>query len=457
MKTDFTLQQLQDPCLEEVDKIVKRCFHCGLCNATCPTYILLSDERNGPRGRIYMMKNMFERNNDVSSDMMRYVDRCLSCLSCMTTCPANVEYRNLIDRARDFIQERGSRPWQERVALTILAAIILNPGRFSLVLRLASYGRPLINLIRIAGLKQLAAAFDIISKSRSFRNSSTKGGKPIAISKLKYETKVLMLAGCELQVLRPVINDAAIRLLSKRGVKVEVTSGSGCCGSLMLHMGFQKQAFEFAKSNVDIWWKSIQDESVDAIITTTSDCSATIKNYAYKLKNIDGYDEKIQKIADKAMDITEFLSRTDIGPSIRWSSLKVAYHASCTMVHGQQIIEAPKKLLKNAGFTVVEIPEQHICCGSQGIYRIMQPEIAKSLHERKVLNISKVKPDIVATGSIGCIDHIGLGGHFPVVHVVELLDWAYGGPVPEGLSHFESFIYNVPTPPGRTMEDYLSL
>ncbi len=455
MQTNFSPEQLTDPRLAEVNRILRRCVHCGLCTATCSTYVLLGDERDSPRGRIYLMKDMFEADRGVSGEVQHHVDRCLSCLSCMTTCPGGVDYMHLVDHARAYIHEHGARPWRERLVRAILAAVVPYPHRFAWALRVAPLGRPLVNIMRRFGFKQLAAMVDLAPRDVLRRAKYDGPGK--AESRIKRQARVLMLAGCAQQVLRPEINDATIRLLARRGVDVEVSAGTGCCGALVHHIGLEKRAIEFAKRNVDAWWKSMQREDVDAIIINASGCGTTVKDYAYMLKHVAGYEDRAQAIVDKAMDVTEFVAQHDLGPPMRWSSLKVAYHSACSMQHGQQITDVPKALLRKAGFTVVDVPEGHICCGSAGTYNIMQPEIAGDLRDRKATNIRSVNPDLVAAGNIGCIAHLKDGMEFPIVHTVELLDWAYGGPVPRGLEALGSYINDVPIPPGRTAEDYIDV
>ncbi|MGI9523066.1 MAG: glycolate oxidase subunit GlcF [Hyphomicrobiaceae bacterium] len=453
MQTNFSSEQLSDPRLAEVNSILRRCVHCGLCTATCSTYVLLGDERDSPRGRIYLMKDMFEGGEAASAEVQHHVDRCLSCLSCMTTCPGGVDYMHLVDHARAYIHETRGRPWRSRLVRTLLAALVPYPIRFGWALRLAPLGRPFIGTMRLLGLKQLAAMIEMAP--RHIPRAARFDGPGKAETKLKRQARVLMLAGCAQQVLRPEINDATIRLLARRGVDVEVTAGAGCCGALVHHMGIERSAQEFAKRNVDAWCKSMEREPVDAIIVNASGCGTTVKDYVHLLRNIGDYGERAQRIADKAKDITEFLSTHRLGPPLRWSSLKVAYHSACSMQHGQQIVDEPKTLLRNAGFTVVDVPEGHICCGSAGTYNIMQPDIAEDLRDRKIKNIRSVKPDIVATGNIGCITHLTSDMEFPIVHTVELLDWAYGGPVPRGLEDFQPYVHDVPVPKGRKAEDYI--
>lgn len=455
MQTNFTAQQLADPRLAEVNRILRRCVHCGLCTATCSTYVLLGDERDSPRGRIYLMKDMFEGGRRASAEVQHHVDRCLSCLSCMTTCPGGLDYMHLVDHARAYIHETGTRPWRERVVRALLAAVVPHPRRFGWALKAAPLGRPFLGTMRSLGFKQLAAMIELAPQE--LQRSGKYEGPGKAETKLKRQARVLMLAGCAQQVLRPEINDATIRLLARRGVDVEVSAGAGCCGALVHHMGLEHKGIEAAKRNVDAWWKSMQREPVDAIIINASGCGTTVKDYAHMLKDVQGYAERAQEIVDKTKDIAEFLTEHDLGPPMRWSSLKVAYHSACSMQHGQRITDAPKTLLKNAGFTVVDVPEGHICCGSAGTYNIMQPEIAGQLRERKAGNIRSVKPDLVAAGNIGCITHLAGGMEFPIVHTAELLDWAYGGPVPRGLDALQSFMHDVPIPAGRTAEDYIDV
>ncbi len=457
MQTNFSAEQLQDPRIAEVDKILRRCVHCGLCTATCPTYVLLGDERDSPRGRIYMMKDMFEGGGAASPEVQHHVDRCLSCLSCMTTCPGGVDYMHLVDRARVHIEETGQRSLKERLLRQLLAKVLPYPDRFRLALRAAPLGMPFMGLMRRLGLKELAAMLELAPK-RSLR-SPKYSGPGTATTHAERKGRVIMLAGCAQQVLRPEINDATIRLLAHRGVDVEVAAGAGCCGALVHHMGREEEAIAFAKRNVDAWSKVMSRGPIDAIVINASGCGTTVKDYGHMLARVPGYAERARKISALTRDVTEFLSEHDLGPPKRWSSLRVAYHSACSMQHGQQITEEPKQLLRDAGFTVMDVPEGHICCGSAGTYNILQPDLARQLRDRKTANIASVKPDLVAAGNIGCIAQLAPGMDIPIVHTVELLDWAYGGPVPRGLEAFEAFVSDVPEPPvrekKRSLQDYL--
>jgi glycolate oxidase iron-sulfur subunit len=447
MQTNFTAEQLKNPRLAEADRILKRCVHCGLCTATCSTYVLNGDERDSPRGRIYLMKDMFEKDRSASGPVAHHVDRCLSCLSCMTTCPGGVDYMHLVDLGRAHIEETGRRSLKDKMMRRLLAAVVPYPDRFRLAVRLAPLGRPFTASMKRVGLKELAAMLELAPKSVG--RSGKFAGPGTAATKAERRARVLMLAGCAQQVLRPEINDATIRLLARRGVDVEVSAGAGCCGALVHHMGKEAEALVFVKRNIDAWIKSIdraaaEGAPVSAVIINASGCGTTVKDYGHMLRGDPAYAAKAARISALTKDITEFLSTYDLGPPKRWSSLRVAYHSACSMQHGQGIIDQPKKLLRDAGFTVLDVPEGHICCGSAGVYNILQPELAGQLRERKVANIQSVRPDLVAAGNIGCITQIGLGMETPIVHSIELLDWAYGGPSPRGLESFERFVKDVP-------------
>ena len=444
MQTSFTPKQLKDPRLAEVDRILRRCVHCGFCTATCPTYVLLGDERDSPRGRIYLMKEMFESGKAASPQVQRHVDRCLSCLPCMTTCPSGVDYMHLVDHGRAHIEATGSRGFKERFVRGLLAMTLPYPNRFRLALRAAWLARPFRGLLRALGLREVVAMLELAPAG--LLRSGDFAGPGTAATKAERRKRVILLAGCAQQVLRPEINDATIRLLARRGVDVEVAPGAGCCGALVHHMGREAAALAFARRNIDAWTRLMEkgEDPVDAIIINASGCGTTVKDYGHMLKREPKYAERAAKIAAMTRDVTEFLGSYDMGPPKRWSSLGVAYHSACSMQHGQRIIDEPRKLLRNAGFSVVEIPEGHLCCGSAGTYNILQPVIAAELRDRKAANIKSVRPDLVATGNIGCITQLAAGMDIPIAHTVELLDWAYGGPMPRGLEALAKHVQNVP-------------
>jgi glycolate oxidase iron-sulfur subunit len=445
MQTSFTAEQLRNPRLAEVDRLLRRCVHCGFCTATCPTYVLLGDERDSPRGRIYLIKEMFEKELKAGPEVRRHVDRCLSCLSCMTTCPSGVDYLHLVDHARAHIEETTERGLKDRLLRSLLAAVLPYPDRLRLALRAARFAKPLSGILRRLGLKELAAMLELAPTG--LLRGAAFAGPGTAVTKLERRKRVILLAGCAQQVLRPEINDATIRLLARRGVDVEVAPGAGCCGALVQHMGREAAAVAMAKVNVEAWTRLIEKAgNIDAVIVNTSGCGTTVKDYAHLLRNEPDHLEAARRIAAMTRDVTEFLGSYEMGPPKRWSSLRVAYHSACSMQHGQRLIEEPRKLLRNAGFTVMEVPEGHLCCGSAGTYNLLQPAIARELRMRKVAHIKSVRPDLVAAGNIGCIAQLAVGMEIPIAHTVELIDWAYGGPVPRGLEALAQHVHDVPEP-----------
>lgn len=452
MQTNFSPEQLENPNLKEAERILRTCVHCGFCTATCSTYVLDGDERDSPRGRIYLMKDMFEGDKPASGVVQHHIDRCLSCLSCMTTCPSGVDYMHLVDIARTHIEETGARPLKERLLRRVLAYVVPHPDRFRLAVKFSALGRPFVPVMKRVGLKELAAMIELAP--RKLPKLSKYEGPGAAEHVAGRRARVIMLAGCAQQVLRPAINDATIRLLGRAGVQVVVSAGAGCCGALTHHMGKEAEALASVRRNVDAWSKEIAKELIDAIIINASGCGTTVKDYGHMLRNDPKYAARAAQISALTKDVTEFAEQFDLGAPKRWSSLRIAYHSACSLQHGQQITSAPKTLLKKAGYSVVDVPEGHICCGSAGTYNILQPEMAARLKERKIANIRKSKPDIVAAGNIGCITQLGPGMTFPIAHTVELLDWAYGGPVPQGLEAQAKFATDVPEPK-RKIEDFL--
>jgi glycolate oxidase iron-sulfur subunit len=443
MQTNFKARQLKDPRTAEVDRIIRKCVHCGLCTATCPTYVLLGDERDSPRGRIYLMKEMFERAAKATPVVQQHVDRCLSCLSCMTTCPSGVDYMHLVDRARAHIEATGQRSLKERAIRRLLASVLPHPRRFRLALAASRFARPLLPLLRRLAPKELVAMLELAPVRLLPR--AAFAGPGTAATKAERRKRVILLAGCAQQVLRPEINDATIRLLARHGVDVVVAANAGCCGALVHHMGREAAGQAMARRNVEAWLKVMdKGDPVDAVIVNASGCGTTVKDYGHLLKGDAKHAEAAARIAGMTRDITEFLATYDMGPPKRWSSLRVAYHSACSMQHGQRVIDEPRKLLRNAGFSVAEVPEGHLCCGSAGTYNILQPEIARELRERKAASIKSVRPDMVATGNIGCMAQLGAAMDIPIAHTVELLDWAYGGPVPRGLEDLARHVHEVP-------------
>jgi glycolate oxidase iron-sulfur subunit len=455
MQTNFAPEQLKNPRVAEADRILKRCVHCGLCTAVCSTYVVLGDERDSPRGRIYLIKDMLERGKGhaPTQQVRHHIDRCLTCLSCMTTCPSGVDYMHLVDIARAEIEERTTRSFKEQALRSLLAAVIPYPRRFRLALKAVPLVRPLIPLLERVGLKEVAAMLKLAPPSIVTREARFSGAGT-AVTHSERRARVILMTGCVQQVLRPDINDSTIRLLARRGVDVVVVNGSGCCGGVVHHMGDEREATWLARRNIDVWSKEIGRGEVDAIIVNASGCGTTVKDYGHLLRNDPAYADRAERVSSLAKDVSEFLHDYELGAPERWSSIRVAYHSACSLQHGQRIHDEPRALLKQAGFGVVDVPEGHICCGSAGTYNILQPEIAGQLKKRKIDNIRTTRADVVAAGNIGCITQLGPGLDIPVVHTVELLDWAYGGPVPAGLEHLAGFVTDVPKPK-RAIEDFI--
>jgi glycolate oxidase iron-sulfur subunit len=429
MQTSFTPAQLADPHVAESEKILRKCVHCGFCTATCPTYVTLGNELDSPRGRIYLIKDMLENGRPADREIVTHIDRCLSCLACMTTCPSGVHYMHLVDHARAHIEKTYRRPLPDRMIRAMLAFVLPYPERFRAALKLARLGRPFIGQFeRIRPLRPLAAMLKLAPASIPQKSASASPDThaPAGVRR----GRVAILTGCAQPVLDPGINEAAIRLLTRLGVEVVVPEGEGCCGALVHHMGREEQALASARKNVDAWTREIESGSLDAIVITASGCGTTIKDYGFMLRLDPAYAEKAKRVSELAKDVTEYLATLDLPQPAEGPGLTVAYHSACSMQHGQKIIREPKELLARAGFLVKEPREGHLCCGSAGTYNITQPEISARLRDRKVRNIEATGAELIATGNIGCITQIASAAKLPIVHTVELLDWAYGGPKP---------------------------
>ena len=431
MQTNFSLAQLADSDLAESEKILRKCVHCGFCTATCPTYVLLGDELDSPRGRIYLVKDMLESGKPPTETVVKHLDRCLSCMSCMTTCPSGVNYMHLIDHARLHIEKTYTRPVIDRIVRVMIGAVLPHPSRFLLLLRLAKLARSISGLVpeRLRVMLMLAPSAPL---------SSPLGSGPVIWpAEGKRRKRVLLMQGCVQQVLAARINEATVRLLTRLGCEVIVAKGSGCCGAISHHVGQEKTTKRLMKANVDAWTYEIDldqaADNVDAIIVNASGCGTMVKDYAFMLRNDKAYIEKSQRISDLTRDVSEFVSEMDVLPNSDHAGLRVTYHSACSLQHGQEITATPQKLLAALGFNVSEPDEAHLCCGSAGTYNLMQPEIASQLRDRKVAHISRTLPDVIATGNIGCMIQIQDAVEVPVLHTVELLDWGTGGPRPEGL------------------------
>ncbi len=434
MQTHFDLEQLADPHTKALEPILRSCVHCGFCTATCPTYVVTGDERDSPRGRIYLIKDLLESGRAPTADDVWPIDHCLSCNSCMTTCPSGVDYRRLVDHARVLIETRYRRPLPDRLLRAALAWLLPSRAAFAAGVNLAALVRPLAPLI--AALPRIGpqlAAMLALAPKRPPPRAAQRPSESRAASQSTTRRRVALLTGCAQAVLAPQINAAAIRLFNRAGIDVVLAEGEGCCGSLLHHMGREAGARDQMRANVDAWTREIDGAGLEAIVVTASGCGLTIKDYGALLADDPAYAAKAARVSALARDVSEYVAGLDLAYSAP-RSLVVAYHAACTLQHGQQIVEPPKALLRRAGFSVRSPAEAHLCCGSAGTYNILQPAMAAALRARKVANLERLKADVVAAGNIGCLTQIASAASLPVVHTVELLDWASGGPPPVGLS-----------------------
>ncbi len=450
MQTTFSPDQLKDPDTAHSNAILRACVHCGFCTATCPTYQVLGDELDSPRGRIYLIKDMLENDRDPDAKTVKHIDRCLSCLACMTTCPSGVHYMHLVDHARDYIERRYKRPFSDRALRWVLARILPYPMRFRVALLGAKIGRPFARLMpdaRLRAMLEMAPkVIPPVSRNDDPQTFAAQGAR---------RKRVALMTGCAQRALNTDINDATIRLLTRLGCDVVVAQGAGCCGALTHHMGKTDESHATAARNIKAWCAEMDGGGLDAIVINTSGCGTTVKDYGHMFRN-GPLAADAARVSAIARDVSEVLIDLDGEPAPQQAprpardmiagtdaqnvaepghhGMVVAYHAACSLQHGQQIKTFLKDLLKRAGFTVVEPADPHLCCGSAGTYNLMQPEISKQLKTRKIQTLEARNPQVIAAGNIGCMMQIGSGSRVPVVHTVELLDWATGGPKPAALT-----------------------
>jgi len=424
VQTRFTARQLENAAVAASEPILRKCVHCGFCTATCPTYVLLGDELDSPRGRIYLIKDMLENDRPATGAVVQHIDRCLSCLSCMTTCPSGVHYQHLIDHARVHVEQTYRRPLAERWLRGALAAVLPYPRRVRAALAAASVARPFARLLPAP----LRAMLELAPRKRASRPSAANETRALGPRR----KRVALVMGCVQTVIAPEINAATIRLLARCGVEVVLVEG--CCGALVHHLGKERRANTLAAALVERLHSQLAGAGLDAIVANASGCGTHVKDYGYVFRDDTELASRAAAVAVKARDVTELLAEVGLPPVVAAAErLTVAYHSACSMQHGQKVEQPPRALLAAAGFAVKEIGEGHLCCGSAGTYNVLQPELAKRLRDRKLEHIGRTRADVVATGNVGCITQLAAGSRVPVVHTVELLDWATGGPAPRGL------------------------
>tara|TARA_Y100001970_G_C14200241_1_gene840682 strand:- start:99 stop:1394 length:1296 start_codon:yes stop_codon:yes gene_type:complete len=430
MQTTFTESQLKDKENKSSEKIIRKCVHCGMCNATCPTYQIIGDELDGPRGRIYLIKDMLENNKPANEKIAKHIDRCLSCYACMTTCPSGVNYMHLIDHGRNHVEATYRRPLLDRIFRTLLSFLLPNPKIFRLVAHLSKPVK-LISFILPSFIKNSLRLmpFNLPKpKLPDQKNYPTKHEKKMA--------RVALLTGCVQRVISPEINEATIRLLNRHGVEVTVIPEITCCGSLNHHLGKKDLAHKSFVKNINAWHNEYLNNGLDAIISNTSGCGTTLKDYEFIFRNDNEMKKKAKKISELTKDISEYLSKNlKLKFKEDKNKYKIAYHSPCSMQHGQKVHQQPIDLIKQTGNQVVDIPDGHICCGSAGTYNILQQNIANTLLKDKIKNIKKISPDFISTGNIGCMTQISSGTSIPIVHTVEIIDWLTGGPKPNKLKN----------------------
>jgi glycolate oxidase iron-sulfur subunit len=417
MRTNFSSAQLADPHLAAVEENLRNCVHCGICTATCPTYVLLGDERDGPRGRIVMMQQMLEENATPSPETVLHVDRCLSCLACRTACPSSVDYARLVDTARAHIETRYRRPFADRALRWLIATVMPRPALVKIGLAFAPLGRWLpgwLGVMARMGSKRHAAALPTTEP-------------PVAAN----ARRIALMPGCVQKALAPEIDHAVTRVLTRRGYELVPLGGVGCCGSLVHHLGKDEQAKAWAKRAIDAFERA---GPFDGVLITATGCSAYLKDLASLFAGDPVWAPRAAAFAAKTKDFLDLATPMPAAPK----PVRVAWQAPCSLQNGLKLADAGKTLLKSAGFEVLDVAESHLCCGSAGSYAILQPEIAGQLRSRKLANIAATKPDVIATANIGCLHHLSGSDAPPIVHLAELIDWAEGGAVPSFVAKMRS-------------------
>ncbi len=430
MQTNFTKKQLQESSIIDANGIIRKCTHCGFCNATCPTYQVAGDELDGPRGRIYLIRDMLENNKPASEKITRHIDRCLSCYACMTTCPSGVNYMHLVDHARNHIEKTYVRPFFDRFIRILLSIILPSPKLFRIVGYLARIANP-FKFLFPKKIKNMLKYMPTSFPKSNYEN------KEVYSAKGKTFAKVALLTGCVQRVISPQINDSTIDILNRHGVEVIVPKEITCCGSLNHHLGKEDLAHKSFVNNINFWFKCYEERNLDAILVTTSGCGTTLKDYGHIFRDDPDKDlrKKAKIISSLAKDVTEYLGKNiKLNFVEKDKKFKIAYHSACSMQHGQKLHSQPINLLKKTGNEIIEIPDGHLCCGSAGTYNLLQGEMASELLVRKVSNIDKVKPDFISTGNIGCITQISSGTKIPILHTIEILNWYTGGEKPNAIN-----------------------
>jgi glycolate oxidase iron-sulfur subunit len=397
MQTKITAEFSSTAQGREADSILRTCVHCGFCTATCPTYQLLGDELDGPRGRIYLIKQMLE-GHPVTEKTRSHLDRCLTCRACETTCPSGVRYGRLVDIGRDIVEEKVPRNIANTFVRYMLRQVFPYPDRFGFLLKIGHLFKPLLP-------KALAKNIPAKQKITTWPQRT-------------HARSMLVLQGCVQSVATPNTNIASARILDHLGIRLIAADGAGCCGAVSHHLSASEEALDFMRRNIDAWWSHIE-QGVEAIVITASGCGAVVKDYGLLLQHDAAYAEKAKKVSELTKDISEVLLHETL-PKTQ-NKTKVAFHSPCTLQHGQQLAGVVETILQNAGFELCEITDPHLCCGSAGTYSILQAKLSQQLLKNKVQALEANQPEIIATANIGCQLHLATGASTPIVHWIELL------------------------------------
>jgi glycolate oxidase iron-sulfur subunit len=403
MQTSLSLKLLQTAAGQEADEILRNCVHCGFCNATCPTYQLTGDELDGPRGRIYLIKQVLEGQHATRTTQL-HLDRCLSCRACETTCPSGVDYHRLLDTGRYLVEQTVERSLGDRFIRRMLRMLLPWPARFAPLLRMGQMVRPLLPPV----LKQHVPA-----RQDSQYTPPAK----------QHDRVMLLLNGCVQPALAPQINRATIRVLDALGITVASETGSGCCGALSYHLSAATEAQAFMRTNIDAWWPAIE-RGAEAIIVTASGCAPLVKDYGRLLAADNDYADKARRVSELAKDISEIIT-AEFKPDTfteAHGDTRIAFHSPCTLQHGQRITGKVENILTRLGFTLTAVSNSHLCCGSAGTYSILEPGLAAALRDNKLATLQAERPAMIATANIGCLMHMAAHAEVPVKHWIELLE-----------------------------------
>ena len=403
MQTSLPQALLATASGRQADEILRNCVHCGFCNATCPTYQLTGDELDGPRGRIYLIKQVLEGNSPTDKTQL-HLDRCLTCRACETTCPSGVDYHRLLDTGRELVEQSVPRSLSARFVRRALRLVLPWPARFTPLLRTGQLLRPLMP----AALKQKIPA-----------RSKDMGSRP----QRQHARRVLLLTGCVQDALSPQINAATIRVLDALGIQTITRSNSGCCGAVSHHLGATDEARDFMRRNINAWWADIE-QGVEAIVVTASGCAPMVKDYGQLLANDASCADKACRVSELAKDVSEIIAAEDFMAVIGQAAgeQKIAFHSPCTLQHAQRITGSVEQILEQAGYKLTPVTDSHLCCGSAGSYSILQPELSGKLRDNKLATLQAGQPDMIATANIGCLTHMANHAKVPVKHWIEYLD-----------------------------------